>query len=182
MKEAADQLMLALNIPRQDIRWATNSQEVSTALQLNLYPPCPNPSKALGLLQHTDTSRFTFIQQINNTNGLQVFNDGKWLTVTPVNTHAVLVNVSDLLHIMSNGRFKSVLHCAEVSQTCHRLSTAYFYIPLVEYEISPLCLEGLDQFPLYRSLKVREYIALKSKHNFEALSLIKDKVDDITER
>ncbi|KAK6912677.1 Non-hem dioxygenase N-terminal domain, partial [Dillenia turbinata] len=155
MKEVADQLMLvfleALNIPRH--KWTVSSEEVSTALQLNAYPLCPDPSKTLGLLPHTDTSLFTIVQQINNTDGLQICKDGEWVTVTPANSHALLVNVCDLLHIVSNGRFKSVLHRAEVSQTCYRLSTAYFYVLPVEHEVSPLCVEGSDQYPLFRSLK-----------------------------
>ncbi|KAK6927450.1 Non-hem dioxygenase N-terminal domain, partial [Dillenia turbinata] len=182
MRAVADQLMLSLNIPREDVKWVTSSEEVaSTALQLNSYPPCPNPSRALGLPPHTDTSLFTLLRQLGNTNGLQILKDGKWVMVAPVNAHALLVNIGDLLHLMSNGRFISVVHRAAVNLKGPRLSTAYFYIPPVEYELSPLCLQGLDQLPLYRSLKVKEYVALKARHFDKALSLVNEnKVDDMT--
>ncbi|KAK6912671.1 Isopenicillin N synthase-like, Fe(2+) 2OG dioxygenase domain [Dillenia turbinata] len=170
----------ALNIPRQDVKWVTSSEEVaSTGLQLNSYPPCPDHSTALGLAPHTDTSLFTLLHQLSNTNGLQILKDGKWFMVAPVNPHALLVNLGDLLHLMSNGRFTSVVHRAAVNQNGHRLSAAYFYTPPVEYELSALCLEGLDQLPLYRTLKVKEYVALKVRHFDKALYLVKNKVDDM---
>ncbi|KAG9142030.1 hypothetical protein Leryth_009381 [Lithospermum erythrorhizon] len=139
------------------------------SLQLNSYPSCPDPSRAIGLAPHTDSLFLTILNQ-SDTNGLQIFRDGiGWVPVCPVND-ALVVNIGDLLHIFSNGRFPSVYHRAIVNETKHRISMAYFYGPPPESEIAPFAKLPLRK---YRSLKVKEYIGIKAKHLDKALSLIR---------
>ncbi|TXG62092.1 hypothetical protein EZV62_013455 [Acer yangbiense] len=151
----------------------------STALQLNSYPSCPDPSRALGLAPHTDTSLITILHQsstIINGGGLQVFNDGVgWVPVVPV-SGALVVNVGDLLHILSNGRFISVLHRVFVNQNLQRLSMAYFYSPPTGFRVAPLTklVNSSGQVPRYRSVTVREFISIKAKSLDKALSFIEN--------
>ncbi|XP_030505845.2 gibberellin 3-beta-dioxygenase 1 [Cannabis sativa] len=144
-------------------------------LQLNSYPICPDPTKAMGLAAHTDTSLLTLLYQSNTPTSLQIFKEGiGWVPVHPLNG-ALIVNLGDLMQILSNGRFKSVLHRAVVNNTHHRISVANFYGPPNDVKLSPLIqLGNLDHLPLYRSVTWKEYLKIKAKHNTKALEFIKN--------
>ncbi|KAM3236011.1 gibberellin 3-beta-dioxygenase 1 [Capsicum annuum] len=152
------------------------TSEYSGALQLNSYPCCPNPNHAIGLAPHTDSLFLTILHQTNNTKGLQIMKKGHgWTSISPVSNDALIVNVGDLLHILSNGEFQTAYHRVLVDQTKHRLSLAYFFGPQVDSLIVPL-ISSKDNVgvvaPKYRSVKVKEYISLKAKHNEKVLSLL----------
>ncbi|XP_042517446.1 gibberellin 3-beta-dioxygenase 1-like [Macadamia integrifolia] len=143
-----------------------------TPLQLNSYPSCPNPNRAMGLAPHTDTSIFTILYQ-GDISGLQIFRDGvQWVTVPPV-PGAFVVNAGDLLHILSNGRYTAAVHRVLVNQAYSRISIAYFYIPTPNTQIKPFSnlLEQGD-FPRYRTVSCGEYISTKAKNQGKALSVI----------
>ncbi|GAA0166961.1 oxygenase [Lithospermum erythrorhizon] len=173
MKSLVYQLLLlvleSLGASQEDMESLFPTYESAESLQLNSYPSCPDPSRAIGLAPHTDSLFLTILNQ-SDTNGLQIFRDGiGWVPVCPVND-ALVVNIGDLLHIFSNGRFPSVYHRAIVNETKHRISMAYFYGPPPESEIAPFAKLPLRK---YRSLKVKEYIGIKAKHLDKALSLIR---------
>ncbi|PIA65317.1 hypothetical protein AQUCO_00100646v1 [Aquilegia coerulea] len=149
------------------------SEGASAALQLNSYPPCPEPKRAMGLAAHTDSTLLTVLYQ-NSTSGLQVLKDGvRWVSVPP-RSGTLVVNVGDLLHILSNGRFLSVLHRAVVHRTRHRLSLAYLYGPPSNIQIAPLS-KLIDQKhpPLYHPVTWSEYLGRKAKHFNKALSTVR---------
>ncbi|KAK8697411.1 hypothetical protein V6N13_113562 [Hibiscus sabdariffa] len=162
----------SLEISGEDLNWYVGSP-FGAALQLNSYPPCPNPNRAMGLAPHTDTSLLTILHQ-TAASGLQIFKQGAgWVSVLPI-AGALVVNVGDLLHILSNARFPSVLHRAVLNRDgCHRLSVAYFYGLPSDCRVSPpLKLLNSGEKPKYRSVTVKEYVGIKSKNFEEALSLI----------
>ena len=149
-------------------------------LQMNRYPCCPDPDRALGFVQHKDTSIITFLHQIqeeartrneiqiqDQTSGLQIFKEGiGWVPVHP-DPDAFVVNVGDILEILSNGRFHSVLHRVTVSGTAHRYSYAYFHRPSPETLLAPF-----DSPPRFRTLTLREFDALKAKDLVNAMASI----------
>lgn len=163
-------LMLgSLGMCKGDIKWAGSCD----ALQLNSYPACPDPDRAMGLAPHTDSTLLTILFQ-NSTSGLQVLKEGcGWVTVPPI-PGALVINVGDLLHILSNGLYPSVLHRAVVNRTQHRLSVAYLYGPPSDVQISPLP-KLIDQNnpPLYRPVTWSEYLGTKAKHFDKALSSVR---------
>ena len=166
----------SLGISKADIKWAGpkgNFKGASAALQINSYPACPDPDRAMGLAAHTDSTLLTILHQ-NSTSGLQVLREGTgWVTVPPVHG-ALVVNVGDLLHILSNGLYPSVLHRAVVNRTRHRLSIAYLYGPPSSVQISPLArLVGPGQPPLYRPVTWSEYLGTKAKYFDKALSSVR---------
>ncbi|KAK8568690.1 hypothetical protein V6N12_007234 [Hibiscus sabdariffa] len=149
-----------------DMKWfepKNGCDQTQCVLQLNSYPVCPDPNRAMGLAPHTDTSLITLLNQCN-INGLQVYQDGAgWVPVEPVEG-ALVVNVGDLMQIVSNGKFKSVLHRAVVNNTCHRVSTAFFLGPPSDAEVSPLRkLVDSTHPPLYQPVTGNEYVQLKYK-------------------
>ncbi|KAE8691362.1 Gibberellin 3-beta-dioxygenase 3 [Hibiscus syriacus] len=160
----------------EDMKWfepKSGCDRTPCVLQLNSYPVCPDPDRAMGLAPHTDSSLITLLNQ-SNINGLQVYKDGAgWVSVKPVEG-ALVVNVGDLMHIVSNGKFKSVLHRAVVNKTCHRVSTAFFYGPPWDAKVSPLKkLVDSDHPPLYRPVKWKEYLQIKKTDFSSALESIR---------
>ncbi|PPS12318.1 hypothetical protein GOBAR_AA08326 [Gossypium barbadense] len=181
MKKLAGRLMwLMLGslgiIAKEDIKWAgpkTDFKEALAALQLNYYPACPDPDRAMGLAPHTDSTLLTILYQ-NSTSGLQVFKEGAgWVAVPPV-PGGLVINVGDLMHILSNGSYQSVLHRAMVNRSHHRLSSAYLFGPPSTVEISPHPkLVGPTHPPLYRPVTWNEYLHTKAKHFNKALSSVR---------
>lgn len=176
MKELAHQILLlilkSLDISEEDIMtsWAASTYESNGALQLNSYPCCPNPNRAIGLAPHTDSLLLTILNQTHDSSALQIFRDGVgWIPVAPVRD-ALVVNVGDLLHILSNGKFPSVYHQVIVSEKQHRISVAYFYGPKTDSQVAPL---SKAEVPIYRSLSVKEFISIKAKHLDKALSFVR---------
>lgn len=160
-------------------------EDPASVVQLNSYPPCPDPDRAMGLAAHTDSSLLTVLYQ-SSTSGLQVLrpNDEngpeRWVEVPPLRG-AFVVNIGDLFQVLSNGRYRSVLHRALVNRTQHRLSIAYIHGPPMHLKISPLrsILNPLEG-PIYRSVLWSEYLVLKAKHFNKALSYlrVKKEVED----
>ncbi|XP_010670743.2 gibberellin 3-beta-dioxygenase 1 [Beta vulgaris subsp. vulgaris] len=175
MKDLSDKLMglllKSLNIPGPYMKEMDN--DLCTALQLNSYPTCPNPTRTMGLAQHTDTFLFTILHQSANASGLQVFKDGPgWVSVDP-HPGALVVNVGDLLHIISNARFPSAIHRAVVNNATQRLSFAYFYGPPLDFQVAPFLDYPGCEGPTFKSLKVKEYVGIKSKYLDMALSFVR---------
>ncbi|KAL9233907.1 hypothetical protein vseg_008842 [Gypsophila vaccaria] len=166
-------MLKSLNIPELEMTWASQDpNNLSTALQLNSYPSCPDPTRTMGLAQHTDTFLFTILHQTGNASGLQVYKDGSgWVSVDPV-PGALVVNVGDLMQILSNGRFQSVIHRVVVNNEKQRMSMAYFYGPPLDFDIGPFVNYPGCVGPCYRSMKVKEYVSIKSKLLDSALSFV----------
>ncbi|RVW31318.1 Protein SRG1 [Vitis vinifera] len=75
-------------------------------VRVNYYPPCPQPELGLGITPHSDASGLSLLTQFGCSGGLQVLKGLNWETV-PWPCDELLVNVGDLLEIMSDGRLKS---------------------------------------------------------------------------
>uniref|UniRef100_A0A0E0LA29 Fe2OG dioxygenase domain-containing protein n=1 Tax=Oryza punctata TaxID=4537 RepID=A0A0E0LA29_ORYPU len=97
------------------------------------YPVCPEPERTMGIVPHTDPGVLTILAQ-DGVGGLQVKHtneDGEsyWVDAKPV-PGALVINVGDLLQMMSNDNYKSVEH--RVVMNSHeeaRVSSAIFYNP-----------------------------------------------------
>ncbi|KAJ4723832.1 Oxoglutarate/iron-dependent dioxygenase [Melia azedarach] len=96
-------------------------------MALNYYPPCPQPELTYGLPGHTDPNLITILLQ-DDVPGLQVLRNGKWVAVNPI-PNTFIVNIGDQMQVLSNDRYKSVLHRAVVNCDKERLSIPTFYCP-----------------------------------------------------
>ncbi|EES17104.1 DIBOA-glucoside dioxygenase BX6 [Sorghum bicolor] len=101
------------------------------SLVCNYYPPCPEPDLTMGCSAHSDPSFLTvLLQDAHAGGGLQALLEDRWVDVPPaVPGGALLVNVGDLLQLVSNGRFRSVEHrvVANRSRDTARVSVACFF-------------------------------------------------------
>lgn len=102
-------------------------EDLLMQMKINYYPKCPQPELALGVEAHTDVSSLSFILH-NNVPGLQVFHSGRWATARLVPC-SLVVHVGDTLEILSNGRYRSVLHRGLVNREKVRISWAVFCEP-----------------------------------------------------
>nr|AFN53719.1 putative Fe(II) oxygenase superfamily protein [Linum usitatissimum] len=118
----------ALGMDRTDMN-VLFGEEGWQQFRMNYYPPCPQPELVMGLNSHSDAVGLTILLQVtSDTPGLQVKNDGYWVPVTPL-PDALIVNVGDILEIVSNGVYKSVEHRATVNSKKERISVATFLSP-----------------------------------------------------
>ena len=102
-------------------------QELMLQMKINYYPICPQPELALGLEAHTDVSALTFLLH-NMVPGLQFFLENKWITAKCV-PDSILLHIGDTIEILSNGKYKSILHRGLVNKEKVRISWAVFCEP-----------------------------------------------------
>ncbi|GMJ00688.1 hypothetical protein like AT4G25310 [Hibiscus trionum] len=77
----------------------------------------PQPELVIGI---------TILLQINEMESLQIKKDGAWVPIKPL-PDAFVVNVGDLLEIITNGTYASIEHRVVVNSEKERLSIATFY-------------------------------------------------------
>ncbi|XP_024959576.1 leucoanthocyanidin dioxygenase-like [Cynara cardunculus var. scolymus] len=102
-------------------------EELLLQLKINYYPKCPQPELALGVEAHTDVSALTFILH-NMVPGLQLFYGGRWVTAKCV-PDSIILHIGDTIEILSNGKYKSILHRGLVNKEKVRISWAVFCEP-----------------------------------------------------
>ncbi|KAK6229226.1 hypothetical protein SCA6_018177 [Theobroma cacao] len=127
------------------------------SFRMNYYPPCPQPEQAIGLRPHSDAVGLTILLQLNQVEGLQIKKDGKWTPVKPL-PDAFIVNVGDILEMVTNGAYRSIEHRATVNCEIERLSIATFWSPRYDGEVGPApSLISPEKPVLFKKLRVEEY-------------------------
>ncbi|KAK4487253.1 hypothetical protein RD792_006141 [Penstemon davidsonii] len=144
------------------------------AFVCHYYPPCPNPDLTMGTSKHTDPPFLTILLQ-DQIGGLQICRNNKWIDVQPVEG-SFIINIGDLLQMVSNDEFKSVEHRVLVNKIGPRISVACFFsgiaVPAKIYEpIKELISEA--KVPLYKEFTVFDYI-----NNFYSRPIGKSGLDD----
>ncbi|KAJ3683101.1 hypothetical protein LUZ60_013328 [Juncus effusus] len=139
MKELAQRLLSiisqTLQLPPSYIQNAIG-EEIYQNITISFYPPCPRPDLALGLQAHSDMGGITLLIQDDDVAGLDVLKDDKWVLVRPLKDSIVVI-LSDMTEIITNGEYKSAVHRAVVNGDKARLSVATFYDPSKTRKIFP---------------------------------------------
>ncbi|KAL3643580.1 hypothetical protein CASFOL_014395 [Castilleja foliolosa] len=126
------------------------------SVRMTYYPPCPNPDKVHGLTPHSDGSAITILLQVNGVEGLQVKKDGAWMAVKFLKD-AFVVNLGDIVEILSNGLYKSIEHRATVNSEKERISIAMFFNPKFEAEVGPSRSLLVQQTPLFKRVIMEQF-------------------------
>ncbi|XVF65589.1 hypothetical protein PTKIN_Ptkin09bG0260700 [Pterospermum kingtungense] len=169
MKKLAVQLMkfMAKALEVDDEELSQNYEDGNYDIRLTCYPPCPEPERVLGILPHEDASAITLLLEGGDTPGLQVLKDGQWVVVEPIDG-AIIVNLGQIMEVITNGIYKAVLHRVVVNRLKERLSIGVFCYPRPSAMIGPskqLIKPGSS--PLYKTMTNAEFFHLFFTRNLE---------------
>ncbi|KAL5711712.1 hypothetical protein ACHQM5_013966 [Ranunculus cassubicifolius] len=130
------------------------------SMRMNYYPPCPQPEKVIGLAPHSDPVGLTVLLQVNGVEGLQIRREDVWVPIDPL-PNAFIVNIGDILQIITNGLYRSIEHRAVVNSMKERLSIATFCSPSFDSEMGPATsLVTQDSPALYKRINVEQYFKI----------------------
>lgn len=101
--------------------WKEAFSEVLWALRLLYYPAYKGT-----LSPHTDFGILTIVQQ-DQTGGLQIWFEEKWIDVNPI-PNTFIVNIGDMLQEWSSGQLKSTRHRVVVDTEKPRYSWPFFVV------------------------------------------------------
>jgi isopenicillin N synthase-like dioxygenase len=85
-----------------------------------------------GIAEHSDWGLLTLLFTDNI--GLQIYTNNEWFDVPNIPNHFI-VNIGDMLEIISNGRYKSTKH--RVITTKEKYSIIFFYEPKLDFLVKP---------------------------------------------
>ncbi|KAL2893180.1 Flavonol synthase/flavanone 3-hydroxylase [Bienertia sinuspersici] len=125
-----------LGVEEGRIKEAGGGDEIVYLGKINYYPPCPCPELALGVAAHTDLSLLTVLIP-NDVAGLQVCRDGLWYNVHYI-PNALIIHIGDQLEVLSNGKYKAVLHRTTVNKEKTRMSWPVFIEPPPHHVVGPI--------------------------------------------
>ncbi|XP_009413270.2 1-aminocyclopropane-1-carboxylate oxidase 1 isoform X2 [Musa acuminata AAA Group] len=131
------------------------------------YPPCPRPELIHGLRAHTDAGGIILLFQDDRVSGLQLFKDGQWIDVPPMH-HSIVVNLGDQIEVITNGKYKSVLHRVVARSDGNRMSIASFYNPGGDAVIYPAPSLVQKEAEAYPRFVFEDYMKLYVTQKFQA--------------
>ncbi|EEF48357.1 flavonol synthase/flavanone 3-hydroxylase [Ricinus communis] len=153
-------LSLGLGLKEDEVKEAIGGDELVYLLKINYYPPCPRPDLALGVVAHTDMSAITILVP-NDVQGLQACRDGQWYDVSYI-SDALVIHIGDQMEILSNGKYKSVLHRTTVNKEKARMSWPVFLEPPSDFAVGPHPkLVSEENPPKYKTKKYSDYCYCK---------------------
>jgi isopenicillin N synthase-like dioxygenase len=127
---------LALGLDRN----ALNDQYRKPISQLRLlhYPAQDQAvDEMMGARSHRDVGMFTILLQ-DNVGGLEVCNAaGEWIVAPPIE-NTLIVNVGEMMKLLTNDHFASALHRVVNRSNRQRFSVPYFFNPDYNTQLSTL--------------------------------------------
>ncbi|KAK1567775.1 hypothetical protein Q3G72_016499 [Acer saccharum] len=162
--------LMAKNLGLESRHLASLFQDGIQGVRMNYYPPCAQSNKVMGLTKHSDATGLTLLVQVNQVEGLQINKNGKWVPIKPL-PGALIVNIGDIMEIMSNGEYKSIEHRAVVNPEKERLSIAAFHSPNMKTMIGPLT-DLVKDRENYKTISHEEFVRLVVTSKLDGKSLL----------
>uniref|UniRef100_A0A2K2AUE5 Fe2OG dioxygenase domain-containing protein n=2 Tax=Populus trichocarpa TaxID=3694 RepID=A0A2K2AUE5_POPTR len=164
MRDVVDKLFttlsLGLGLEGHVLKEAAGGEQIEYKLKINYYPPCPRPDLTLGVEAHTDLSAITILVP-NEVPGLQIFKDDHWIEAKYI-PDALIIHIGDQIEILSNGKYKAVLHRTTVAKDRARMSWPVFLEPPGELVVGPLPqFINKDNPPKFKTKKFKDYMYFK---------------------
>ncbi|GLT91187.1 hypothetical protein SLE2022_090870 [Rubroshorea leprosula] len=138
-------------------------------IRMNYYPACAHANKVIGLAPHSDATGLTLLVQVNEVEGLQIRKNGKWVPVKPL-PGAFIINVGDIVEILSNGEYRSIEHRAMVNPKKERLSVAAFHS--IQAKVGPLPDLVKEKKPKFKTVTHDEYISMAISNKLDGKHLL----------
>ncbi|PIM97752.1 Iron/ascorbate family oxidoreductase [Handroanthus impetiginosus] len=152
----------------------TKLEEGMQVMAVNYYPPCPQPQLALSLPPHSDYGCLTIVLQ--NSHGLQIlYSEDKSWRVVPVIKGALEVHVGNQLEVLSNGRYKSVVHRVTINSDKMRISIAGLHTLGMDVKMETAKEMVDEEHPMgYKESSFRDFLDFISKNDIgEGTSFLK---------
>ncbi|KAI9177740.1 hypothetical protein LWI28_018609 [Acer negundo] len=162
--------LMAKNLGIESGHLASLFQDGIQGVRMNYYPPCAQSNKVMGLTKHSDATGLTLLVQVNQVEGLQINKNGIWVPIKPL-PGALIVNIGDIMEIMSNGEYKSIEHRAVVNPEKERLSIAAFHSPDMKTMIGPL-IDLVKDKENYKTVTHEEFVRLVISSKLDGKSLL----------
>ncbi|KAL4614885.1 hypothetical protein ACB092_07G085100 [Castanea dentata] len=150
----------SLGLEESYIDKASNFKLGLQIVAANFYPACPEPERAIGIPPHSDHGLLTLLVD-NGISGLQIKHKGKWINVNLL-PNALFAHIGDHLEILSNGKYKGVLHQALANDKATRISIAMPHGPSLDTVIRPApeFVDNESHPPKYIEITYKEYVEL----------------------
>ncbi|XP_020578195.1 gibberellin 2-beta-dioxygenase 8 [Phalaenopsis equestris] len=93
----------------------------------------PQAQSFIGMGAHTDSSVLTVVDE-DDVGGLQVFHGDAWFHIMPV-PNSLIVNIGDMLQVISNDEYRSVEHRVVDNGAKERISLCFFVFPKEAFKL-----------------------------------------------
>jgi isopenicillin N synthase-like dioxygenase len=139
-------------------------------------PPCPEPELTFATSSHTDSGFLTILLQ-DNTGGLQILYKDQWVDV-PCVPGTLIINIADLLQLLTNDIYKSVYHRVKAKEVGPRISVACHFRTHFQEGVPPMHISPIKELlsdenpPHYREITVQEYIDMRFKIGLDGSSFL----------
>lgn len=157
----------ALALGLEEDFFVAHTRQPPSQLRLIHYPHDPGAHDRPGIGSHTDYECFTLLHA--TCAGLQIVDrNGAWLDV-PLVPNALIMNIGDMMEIMSNGRYVATRHrVKKVAE--ERYAFALFHACDYDHVVAPVV---RGEAPRYAALKSGEHLFNQTAQTFRYL---KDRV------
>ncbi|KAF9671479.1 hypothetical protein SADUNF_Sadunf12G0052000 [Salix dunnii] len=155
-------LSQCLGLPSNFLEEFNHDRSWDFMVALHYFPATETENN--GITEHEDGNCITFVLQ-DEAGGLEVRRNGEWIPVIPTRG-SLVVNVGDVIQVLSNNNFKSATHRVVRPKSKSRYSYAFFYNLHGDKWVEPLhqFTKDIGEVPRYRGFLYKEYQELRMRN------------------